>query len=292
MNWNPIVSSDEISAPQWALHIFLFITTLISCSLVGATQPWIHLTDWWKVLQSGFIYSIPLMMVLLAHEMGHYLMARKYGLSCTLPYFIPLPITLIGTMGAVIRIKSPILDKRTLFDIGVAGPLAGFCLATFFILIGIPQSTIVQLSDYSNQTLISLGEPLLFKLISWCYFPSLPTGSDLILHPMAIAGWVGYLITALNLMPIGQLDGGHISYAMLQDQHIWVARIMYFSLLPMVYFFPGWIGWFIILYFLGIKHPPVFYQHIEIDRTRRIIGILNLIIFIITFTPIPIKVVF
>ncbi|MBP7461960.1 MAG: site-2 protease family protein [Candidatus Delongbacteria bacterium] len=258
MNWNPSIEGSKISGKQWALHSILFLATLVSCSLVGSTYPWTQWSDWWRILLSGMVYSIPLMAILLSHEMGHYLMARRYGLACTLPYFIPFPITLIGTMGAVIRIKSPILDKKALFDIGAAGPLAGFLVSTLFILIGIPLSTVVQLSDYTQQGLISLGEPLLFKFITWCFFPSLTGESDLVLHPMAMAGWVGYLVTALNLMPIGQLDGGHISYAMLEDRHIWVSRIMYFSLLPMAYFFPGWLGWFIVLYFLGIKHPSVY----------------------------------
>jgi len=165
-----------------------------------------------KVISLSLIYATVLISILLAHEMGHYLTCRYYRIDATLPFFIPAP-TLIGTMGAFIKIKSPITRKHQLFDIGAAGPLAGFVLALPAIFYGISLSKIVP--AIPSEGSIVFGDSLLMKQAVVLFLKDIPAGYDIIVHPIAFAGWVGVLVTALNLFPIGQLDGGHILYAFL-----------------------------------------------------------------------------
>jgi len=287
---------NEYTPKEKTISLILFFSTILSCSFAGATYQikTVSINTLIKFFASGLYYSIPLIIILLSHELGHFLMAHKYKIMCTLPYFIPLPISILGTMGAFIKIKSPIYTKKSLFDIGVAGPIAGFILSTIFIIIFLPYSTVQKVSPPASGLYITLGEPLLFKIFSWIYFGNLPQNTDIILHPAALAGWVGYLVTALNLIPIGQLDGGHIIYALFGKKHKLIAYIVYFSLFPMVYFFQGWIAWIIILLILGIKHPPVIAETMgiyeELDKKRKILGYITIIIFFLIFTPQPIRI--
>ncbi|MCJ7581190.1 MAG: site-2 protease family protein, partial [Candidatus Aminicenantes bacterium] len=165
-----------------------------------------------QIILLSILYAIVLLGILLSHELGHFLTCRYYNIDATLPFFIPAP-TMIGTMGAFIKIRSPITRKRQLFDIGVAGPLAGFILAVPTLLVGLSLSKVID--PLPKEGSFILGEPLLLKIFSSLLFRGVPPDSDMILHPIAFAGWVGILVTALNLFPIGQLDGGHVFYALL-----------------------------------------------------------------------------
>ena len=251
------------------LQLILFILTFLSTYLVG-----------------GVIYSIAIMSILLAHEMGHYVMCKRHGVPATLPFFIPMPLTIFGTMGAVIAMKSAIPNRRALFDIGVAGPIAGLIFAFPAITIGLHYSTIIDLKTFTEPS-ITMGEPLVFQLIRYIVIGPLPDGMDVLVHPLAFAGWVGLFVTALNLLPIGQLDGGHIAYALFgkNSKYIFMATLAGFAISAI--FFPGWILMLILLMFFFFKHPPPVDDTITIDRRRKILGIVMFVVFILSFTPVP-----
>ena len=177
------------------IHLVLFILTLLSTWLTG-----------------GLGYSIPIMLILLGHELGHYFMSRRHGMRATLPFFLPFPFSAFGTLGAVIRMESTIPSRKALFDTGAAGPLISFCLSIPAIVVGLRLSEAVPVSQLREGT-IRLADPLLFSLIQRFVIGQVPENYDVILHPIGYAGWVGLFVTALNLLPVGQLDGGHIAYA-------------------------------------------------------------------------------
>jgi len=246
-----------------------------------------------RVYLLSFLYAAALMTILVGHELGHYLTCRRYGVRATLPYFIPAP-TLIGTLGAFIRIKSPITRKRQLFDIGANGPFAGFLLALPALVIGLAFSRVT--TDFPAGDSISFGEPLLFKLLSALFFGRSPDGSVLVLHPVGFAGWVGVLVTSFNLIPLGQLDGGHIAYALLGEKARLVSKGVIVIFAVMGVFF--WVGWFlwagVILFFelkskLRLRHPPVLDEDVPLDWGRRIRSILVILIFVLSFIPDPVK---
>ncbi|MDD5167191.1 MAG: site-2 protease family protein [Syntrophales bacterium] len=265
-------------------NLVLFLITLFSTVIAGAIQQGINpLSSPYEVWR-GIPFSFTLLIILASHEFGHYFMSVRRGVKVTLPYFIPAP-TFIGTFGALIKMKSPILDRRTLLDIGAAGPLAGFVVAVPVLFVGLMLSDVrLGVSD----TGMGLGSSMLFSMLAWTVFGSLPDNMDVILHPIAFSGWIGLLVTCLNLLPIGQLDGGHIAYAIFGKKQIILARVMFLILL--ILGVTGWLGWLIwalILYFMKLSHPPVIYYWIPLDRKRRIIGWLAISIFILTFTPVP-----
>jgi membrane-associated protease RseP (regulator of RpoE activity) len=233
------------------------------------------------------------MTILVGHELGHYLTCRRYGVVATLPYFIPAP-TLIGTLGAFIRIKSPIHFKRQLFDIGANGPLVGFLLALPALVVGLAFSRVATYVPAGDT--ITFGEPLLFKLLSALFFGRTPEGSALVLHPVGFAGWVGILVTSFNLIPFGQLDGGHIAYALLGRKARLVSKGVVVIFVLMGVFF--WVGWFlwaaVILFFefkskLRLRHPPVLDEDVPLDPKRRFLSVLVFVIFILSFIPDPVK---
>jgi membrane-associated protease RseP (regulator of RpoE activity) len=224
------------------------------------------------------------MAILLTHEMGHYLTSRYHGVGATLPYFIPAP-SIIGTFGAFIRMTSPIVHKRALLDIGASGPIAGFIVAIFAVAIGLHYSTVVETPTMEG---MKLGSPLIFSLISQIIIGPIPDHSDVILHPIAFAGWIGMFVTALNLIPIGQLDGGHVVFAVLGRRH----RVISLGMIPILFLlgitgWPGWFLWAILPLIFGINHPPVMDSDSPLDRNRQIIGWISLAIFVLTFTPTP-----
>jgi membrane-associated protease RseP (regulator of RpoE activity) len=251
------------------LHIILFLLTIGSTILVG-----------------GFLYSFAIMTILLAHEMGHYLMTRKYGIPSTLPFFIPFPMEPFGTFGAIIRMKGIIINKRTLFDIGVAGPLCGFITAFPFIIAGILLSKVQVVigGDHYRQ----LGDPLLFTILQNIFIGEIPRGFDLVLHPFAYAGWVGLFVTALNLLPVGQLDGGHVVYAVFGNKSKWIFRVSIALLAALAIFYnPGWLTLVILLLIFGMRHPQPFDVETQIDGKRKFVACIVLVIFILSFIPLP-----
>jgi len=242
-----------------------------------------------SILRYGFYFSLAIMTFLLSHEMGHYFMCRRYNIKATLPYFIPAP-TLVGTFGAFIKIKSPIKDKKALFDIGIAGPLAGFAVALPTLIIGLNLSKPILIPPVHRGFYLGLGEPLLFDLIEYAFLPAHPQNYDLLLHPVALAGWFGCLATALNLLPISQLDGGHISYAIFGKHYSKVSLGVFVVIIIMGFVsgFPGWFFWGLLILLLGLRHPRTLNDEVPLDAKRKLMGLLAFIVFILTFTPKPI----
>lgn len=234
----------------------------------------------------GAVYSASVMTILLAHEMGHYLMSRKYGIPSTLPYFIPFPLSPFGTFGAIIKMKGIIINKKALFDIGIAGPLSGFIIAIPFIIFGIKMSTIQLVTK--EMVFLQLGDPLLFKILQGFLIGDIPDGYDLVLHPLAYAGWVGLFVTALNLLPVGQLDGGHIIYAVFGDKSKWIFAVSITLLAVLTIFYnPGWLLLVILLLIFGMRHPEPFDMETELDGKRKLLAFVILLIFLLSFTPSP-----
>ena len=289
---------------RYWLHVLLFLLTLLTTTVVGSgmarsfaeARPFDFDADLlgysriWSnpaSLVDGLPFSLTLLAILLAHEMGHYLTARYYGVDVTLPFFLPAP-TLIGTLGAFIRIRSAIFSKRVLFDIGIAGPLAGFALLVWPLAAGISLSKVVP--GIAARGELVFGTPLLVKLFESAIFPGVATG-DIYLHPVARAAWVGLLATALNLLPIGQLDGGHILYAFLGERTRFLSRVFIFVLVLMGLFFAyTWLVWAAMLFFFGMRHPSIFDPN-PLGRVRNWLGFAALIIFLLSFTVAPIHTV-
>jgi membrane-associated protease RseP (regulator of RpoE activity) len=301
-----------IAAParhrRYWLHILLLLLTLLTTLIVGARLqynfthdlpafdpdtfvfPLFHLG--WILEHPGRIllgvpFSLTLMGILLSHEFGHFLLAEKNGVYATLPYFIPAP-TFIGTFGAVIRIKSPIRSRKALFDIGIAGPIAGFLIAVPALFWGLALSK--PISSVASNSVVEFGYPLIFKIVNHLLTPftphAVPLGS-LYLHPVALAAWVGMFATALNLLPGGQLDGGHITYAVSPRAHKWVTRAAIVALIVMGKFWQGWWLWAVILGFTGMRHPNV-PPWPDVGRTRRWVSLVGAVMLALTIVPVPV----
>ncbi len=293
---------------RYWLHILLFLATVFTTLVVGArmefnfrnNQPAFSMNDdalpffparWALAEPSRLLLGLPfastLMLILLAHEMGHYLYCRYYGVYATLPFFIPAP-TLIGTLGAFIRIRSPIRSRIALFDIGIAGPVAGFLVALTVLVFALPHSKIMAPAAVASE--IQLGFPVIFHL-AWAVIPLANVRGislhGIYLHPTAIAAWVGMFATALNLLPGGQLDGGHIVFALAPRAHKIVSRVTILALIPLaIYFWVGWIIWAILLRISGMRHPVV-PEWPGVTGARRWIALFGLVMLILTLTPAP-----
>ena len=281
------------------LHALLLGLTALTTTLTGLDHYLAFLSDFganrvsagWASIGYGAWYSATILAILGAHEMGHYVACRYYRIDASLPYFIPMLGVLTGTFGAVIRIREPILHKRALFDIGIAGPIAGFLVAVPALLTGMALSTVVPLPRHFSG--LELGEPLLFKAAAWLIWGTPPDGLSLNMHPMAFAAWFGLLATALNLFPIAQLDGGHISYAVFgpRSTHITYASLGVALVLTRVSL--SWIVWTIMivamLFIAGPRHPRVMDEVVPLDRTRLWLAAFALVIFVLCFTPAPIE---
>lgn len=282
---------------RYGRHVALFLATLVTTSL---TPVWMVLWGTlnvplalsfvrWPVFLEGLWYSLPVLAILSAHEFGHYFACRYHDVDATLPYFLPAPMPLTGTLGAVIRIREAFPSKRALFDIGVAGPLAGFVVLVPLLFWGLTMSHVGALQEGS----IWLGEPLLFKLASWMVLGRLQEGMEVYAHPVAIAAWWGMLATALNLLPFGQLDGGHIAYASLGRRAHHVSLATLGTVVVLSFVASSWTAMAIMLsamaFFLGFRHPRIVDEHEPLDPGRQAIALSAAIVFVICFTPIPIQ---
>jgi membrane-associated protease RseP (regulator of RpoE activity) len=238
-------------------------------------------------LAGGLAFSLVIMTTLLAHELGHFLQARRYGVPASLPYFIPMPASPIGTMGAVIMMQPGMGNRRVLFDIAVTGPLAGLVPALLFSILGLQWSQLVATGD--ERVGLTLGEPLLFKLLAYMAFGPLSEDQGIALHPVAFAGWVGIFITALNLIPIGQLDGGHILYALLLRRAHVVAQVLLLAAMiaVVVWGYWGWTLMILLLMLMGPMHRPTANDDVPLGTGRRILGWASLLFVPLGFTPVP-----
>jgi membrane-associated protease RseP (regulator of RpoE activity) len=241
------------------------------------------------LLHAGLGFSFAAMSILFAHEMGHYIACRRYGLACTLPYFLPVPLN-FGTFGAFIKIKAPIRTKRELFDVGVAGPIAGFVVLIPFLLYGVAHSQLVPLPHAAPQPsgeVLAPGRCLAILLATRLFHGPLHDGMYLNLHPMALGAWLGLLATSINLLPLGQLDGGHILYAATGRLQRRLAIPLWLGLALLGWLWQGWILWALIVLVLRLYHPPVWDEREPLDGKRRLIALLALLIFLLSFMPVP-----
>jgi membrane-associated protease RseP (regulator of RpoE activity) len=267
--------------------LLLFIATCVSTLYVGTVQAPDGLGTWANILY-GLHYAVPVMIILLCHEMGHFVQAQHYGVYASWPYFIPMPFPPFGTFGAVIAMEPRIGGRRALFDIGISGPLVGLVPTLIFLIVGLRQS------HYALPVVDALrfNDPALFRLLARMILGPMPHGYEIVKDPMAFAGWVGLFITSLNLIPIGQLDGGHVLYALLREKAHRVATALLFGALFLVIFqfkeYGSWAVMLALLFFLGPIHPPTADDQEPLGAVRIVLGWLTLAFILIGFTPRPI----
>ena len=295
--WRP---TPKFQDRRWR-HILLLLLTIGTTTLSGMGQYIGFLADFGSavppnlsttaIVLGGMSYSVTILLILGFHEMGHYLACRYYNVDASLPFFIPVPLVLTGTMGAFIRIREPIPSKRMLFDIGIAGPIAGFIVAVPALVLGLALSHVVRIPP--DVPLLELGEPVLFQLMSAMMWGTQAAGYSLNLHPIAFAAWFGLLATALNLFPVGQLDGGHISYAVLGRYSTYVTVAMVGVAIALTRVSSSWYVWtglmVVMLFTFGARHPRTIDEDVPLDRTRMLLAVFALIMFILCFTPAPIE---
>ena len=277
----------------WA-NILLFVATCFSTLLAGALQegldlfsnPGIIVNDPMTVMAAGLPFSLSLLAILLFHEFGHYIAARMHRVSVSLPYFIPAP-TIIGTFGAFIKSKSAFMDRKQLLDVAAAGPLAGLSMAIIVLFIGTYQSAVVEVPEGAE--LMFFGDSLLHQFITYLVKGPIPEGQALALNSTAFAGWVGLLVTMFNLLPIGQLDGGHIMYALFGKIQRVLAYGAMLGLLVLYFWWSGWAFWLILTLLMRPAHPPTLLDEVPLGNGRRIIGYLSLAAFALCFMPIPVS---
>jgi membrane-associated protease RseP (regulator of RpoE activity) len=307
---------EPVQPPEWTWqarpkfqdrvwrHVILLAVTIVTTTVAGALHYASFITNLGTVdiaegsqaimLAHGLWYSLTILAILGCHEMGHYLACRYYDVDASLPFFLPAPFPLTGTFGAFIRIREPIPAKPMLFDIGIAGPIAGFVVAVPALFIGLSMSRVIQLPPMDQMGgAVELGEPLLFRFASWVFWGTQPDGYTLNLHPIAFAAWFGLIATALNLFPIGQLDGGHISYAVLGRRSSHVTLAMVGVALVLAWFSSSWIVWtglmIGMLMMFGRHHPRTPDEDQPLDRARFVLALIALAILILCFTPAPIS---
>lgn len=283
------------------LNIALFLLTCASTWLVGGPK-----------------YAAALMTILLCHEMGHYTLARLHHVRTSLPYFIPMPLSILGTFGAIIVARSPFPTRREIFDVGVAGPIAGFVVALPAWIVGMALSTAQPRAAFEAQAAqgmsIEFGDSLLTWATTTLFFPHLGDNAIIVAHPLAIAGWVGLILTAINLLPAGSLDGGHISYAFFWRHHrrlsvvtalgmvalgsraiaFWPAQPAYLGPFPIPIDFEDprlvWLFWAVLVSIFALNHPPPLNPFVPMTRGRRWVALASLCIFILTFVPAPLRI--
>lgn len=286
-----MVEEPEPARPFPWINLGLLLATVATTLVAGAMLSGINpFESALRTIRAGFSFSFALLAILGVHETGHFLASRRWGVEATLPFFIPVPPPFIfGTMGAVIKMKSPVPHRDALFDIAVAGPLAGFCLAVPAVAVGLKLSTVHPHLPTSGGNLL-FGGSILFNGMVRLVLGVDMASYDIILHPVAVAGWVGLFVTALNLLPFGQLDGGHIVYSLFGRRQALVAGIMAVALVPLSLLWQGWIIWLGLIFFVGFRHPPVRAEDIPLTRGRWLLGLLTIGIFVLTFTPVPLTI--
>jgi membrane-associated protease RseP (regulator of RpoE activity) len=304
-----------------SINLVMFVLTVLSMLLTGgaygyqSSEPPATLIGWLQLMMQGWPFTLSLLAILLSHEFGHYLMARFHKVAVTLPYFIPFPLGAFGTMGAFIQLKAPPTNRRALLDIGIAGPLAGFIVAVPILFYGLMTSAPLQQIPFDqfsgmegNSVVYALAKFIVFgrwlpepmgygDLPGWLYmlryyalgFPFPNGGTDVFLNQVAWAGWAGLLVTGLNLIPAGQLDGGHALYVLLGRNARRVVPVIIAVLLGLGYFWNGWWLWAAIIFFLGRTHAEPLDQITELNPVRRVLAISALLLFALVITPIPLS---
>lgn len=300
-----LIRSTRRRRERWSRHILLLLltlgTTLFSGAVFAGHLPAFlpglpYQSDWWLALPAGWPYAVPLLAILLAHELGHYLTARRYAVDVSPPYFLPWPFWpfSIGTLGAFIRLRAPVADRRQLLDIGAAGPLAGFVVAVPTLVIGLLLSRPSGEPAAIASLVLAVGGQswvLGHSLLTWALTAVVhPGAGQVILHPAAFAGWIGVVVTMLNLLPIGQLDGGHILYAAAPRAQRAVTVVSWAALLVLAFLWLGWGIWAVLVLAASrgrLAHAPVVDEYRPIPSRRRRLAIACALLFATSFTPVP-----
>jgi len=280
----------KLSARQWLIHGSLFVVTFLTATVAGSLYADVKTDGIITYLMGGWVFSVPLMAILLTHEMGHYLFGRRHYLDVTPPYFIPAPPPL-GTFGAFIRIRSPIPDRQTLIEVGACGPIAGALVALPILMLGMVLSEAKPIVEPAKG--FALGSSIILELFSLIRFGHLTSDAHVALHPTALAAWFGLFVTAMNLLPIGQLDGGHVIYALFGQRAAGKISIIVFAvLIPCgILLWPGWFVFALLAFLLGLKHPPPLDPYVPLERSGYLLGWFAIVLFILAFIPVPISVI-
>ena len=277
--------------PNYHTHIVLFLMTVVTTVVAGMVWEGLNPLQQIGQFYRGLPYAFTLLTILFCHEMGHYVTARHYGIDVTLPYFIPVPPPFpIGTLGAFIRMQSLPHNRRALLQVGAAGPIAGFCIALPAAIYAYATATVAPIPA-SGGVYYEFAEPLLLQLINHVVFGPIPQGSAIQISSVGIAAWFGLLVTMLNLLPVGQLDGGHIVYALFGRR----ARYLSWTVVAVLVimggvFHPMWFMWAVIgMVLLRLRPPAILDQHTPLDWRSQIIALIALAIFVLCFMPSPIS---
>ncbi|MCX7995118.1 MAG: site-2 protease family protein [candidate division WOR-3 bacterium] len=276
---------EVVDKPRIWLNVLLFVATIFTTLLAGSFNSGGNPLENFSDITLGIPFSFSIMAILTFHELGHYFVSKKYGLVTSLPYFIPVPFHFLGTFGAIIRMKSIVPSRRALLRIGMAGPFSGFLIALLVSIFGLGLSEVRPAPATGNY--LRLGDSLLFYILARIIHPVIPEGSDIFLHPMAFAGWIGFLVTSMNLMPIGQLDGGHIAYSVLLKNQKKLYLPVMICLIGFGILWQGWIIWGLLAFILARREPLIQDAITPLSRKEKIYAIIALLILVLTFIPQP-----
>lgn len=292
----------RITARRWLIHGAWLLATLVTTTFFGGWHYVSFVSDFGQAPPAlspgdgafwlgGLWFSLSVLAILGVHEAGHYLACRHYGVDASLPLFLPAPLPLTGTFGAFIRIRDVIPHTRALFDIGAAGPFAGFVVAVPVLVAGLWLSRLAPMPEHLE--MIALGKPPLYRAVQWLVWGPVPAGHLLHLHPMARAAWFGLLATALNLFPLAQLDGGHIAYTVFGARARWVTIATAVAVLGLTFVSGSWIAWAILIAVVlataGVTHPPTWDDAMPLGRARTLLAIAAAVVFLLCFTASPVE---
>jgi membrane-associated protease RseP (regulator of RpoE activity) len=288
--------ADAIEPSRPWVHLAFFLATVMTTLLAGSLQSGVAPGELWahpSRILTGLPFSVTLLGILGVHEFGHYTVGRLHKMPVSLPYFIPVPPPFfLGTLGAVIRLRGAIRDRRSLFDMAVAGPLAGLVVAVPVYVLGLKLSSVARVSP-TDAGYVQFGDALLPKLLERLTFGALPPDFDILLHPVGVAAWFGFFVTALNLIPAGQLDGGHIVYALFGRRHALISKLAVGGLVVIGLAFGSvnWLVWAVLIVTLmGFRHSPTMDDITPLDGRRRALGIFALILLVLLLPPVPLSV--
>ena len=300
--WVHAIAQAEVAEPSRPLvHLGLFLATVVTTLLAGTLDAGRGpLDELWRNpsrIVVGLPFAASLLGILGVHEFGHYALGRHHGMPVSLPYFIPVPPIppfLLGTLGAVIRLRGAIRDRRALFDMAVAGPLAGLVVAVPIYVLGLRLSSVVRIPQGSTgEGYVQFGDALLPKFLEWLTLGALPPDFDILLHPVGVAAWFGFFVTALNLIPAGQLDGGHIVYALFGVRHALISKLAVggLVLIGLAYGSINWLVWAaLIVGVMGFRHGPTMDDITPLDGRRRALGLFALLLLVLLLPPVPLSV--
>ena len=286
-----VVRKPEVKYRSGWVNLLLLIATVFTTVLAGMSIciPYFNgrLFSVRTILYSFIFFSLPLIIVLGVHEMGHYFAAKRHNVKVSLPYFIPLPFFITGTMGAFISMRDPIPSRKVLLDVGAAGPICGFLIAVPVTIIGLILTSAWAVSAPQTGEMILLGSPLIYTGLAVLVDLFIPFKENILIHPTAFAGWVGLFVTSINLLPAGQLDGGHVFRALFGEKSRYVsyAAVAFMFALGFLYF--GWPVFAFLILILGMRHPPALNEVTELDMKRKILGVFTILLLIVCFVPIP-----